>query len=62
MTLLCNKYAVNTEHDVNFYVYEYDLFELVRYIYCIIVIYVKCVITPLMPYPVYLKNLTMGII
>ena len=22
---------------------------------------VKCVITPLMPYPVYLKNLTMGI-
>ena len=24
---------MNTEHDVNFYVYEYDLFKLVRYIY-----------------------------
>ena len=29
-----NKYAVNTEHDVNFYVYEYDyLFESVKYAY-----------------------------
>ena len=34
---------MNAEHDVNFYVYEYDyLFELVRYIYCIIVMCEVC--------------------
>ena len=48
---------------MNFYVYEYDyLFELVRYAYYIIVICVKCVIAPLMPYPVCLRNLTMSIV
>ena len=48
---------------MNFYAYEYDyMFELVRYAYYITVICVKCVIGPLMPYPVYLINLTMSII